>query len=132
MGRRLPMKNSTYANLLSYAARADPVHRIPPIRKLPVVLNLPQAISLAISANRKHPFRIPPHPRGAHRDRHEARGGLRWTRGSRLTSGTLGGRAKSCGPGAPKAGAKLATMLEHCRLRRWQSARFTEEITYKP
>jgi hypothetical protein len=27
---------------------------------------------------------------------------------------------------------KLATMLAHRGLRRWQSARFTEEITYKP
>ena len=40
--------------------------------------------------------------------------------------------AKSCGPGAPKSGAKLATMLLHCGLRRWQTGWFTEESAYKP
>ena len=35
--------------------------------------------------------------------------------------------AKSSGPGAPRSGAKLATMLKHRGLRRWQTEWFTEE-----
>ena len=37
--------------------------------------------------------------------------------------------AKSCGPGAPMQALSLREML---RERRWQSSRFTGEITYKP
>ena len=39
--------------------------------------------------------------------------------------------AKSCVPGAPKADANADDAQAH-RGGRWQSARLTEEITYKP
>ena len=39
---------------------------------------------------------------------------------------------KSCGPGAPRSGAKLAKMPRASRRRRWQTEWFTEESAYKP
>ena len=55
-------------------------------------------------------FDIPPQARGAHRDRHGARGGDAVDAKVPTDERRVRGRAKSCGPGAPMQALKLATM----------------------
>lgn len=45
--------------------------------------------------------------RGASRERHDTRGGMRWTRGCRKTSGAFARTAKSYGPDAPMQASSL-------------------------
>jgi hypothetical protein len=40
--------------------------------------------------------------------------------------------AKSCGPGAPRSGAKFSRSQSASQERRWQTEWFTEESAYKP
>jgi hypothetical protein len=50
---------------------------------------------------------IPAQHRGAFRDRHERKVGMRWTRVARLTSAPTCGTVKSCGPDASMVGVKF-------------------------
>ena len=63
--------------------------------------NLPQSARVAISVNRKHLRHYPASSKGAHRDRHEARGGNAVDATALTDERRCRGRAKSCGPGAP-------------------------------
>jgi hypothetical protein len=60
------------------------------------------AKNISLYQNRKSmPWsRRPASTRGADRDRHETRGGMRWTR-QRMRRARLAWTTKSCGPGAP-------------------------------
>jgi hypothetical protein len=52
-----------------------------------------------------------PDTKGAFRDRHERRAGMRWTRGALLTRALFLRTAKSCGPDASMVGVKSVIML---------------------
>jgi hypothetical protein len=54
---------------------------------------------------------IPAHTKGAFRDRHGRRVGMRWTQAALLTRALSLRTAKSCGPDASMVGVKLAMML---------------------
>jgi len=68
--------------------------------------NLPQGAVLLFRQIGRILSVIPPQPGGAHRDRHDVRGGDAVDVAALTDERASHGRAKSCGPGAPKAGAK--------------------------
>src|SRR6202035_2342333 len=64
-----------------------------------------------------------PH-KGAFRDRHERRAGMRWTRMALLTRAPLLRTAKSCGPDAPTLASSVAEVSAR---RWWQESPVTRE-----
>ena len=84
--------------------------RISAICKLPVVPICRRRRRLQVRQIRIIFFDIPPQARGAHRDRHGARGGDAVDAKVLTDERRVRGRAKSCGPGAPMQALKLATM----------------------
>ena len=75
--------------------------RISAICKLPVVPICRRRRRLQVRQIRIIFFDIPPQARGAHRDRHSARGGDAVDAKVLTDERRCRGRAKSCGPGAP-------------------------------
>ena len=61
---------------------------------------------------RRHPD---PH-KGAFRDRHERRAGMRWTRVALLTRALTSRTAKSCGPDASMVGVKSAKEISPAKV----------------
>ena len=75
-------------------------------------------------ANHPHISRHPGPHKGAFRDRHGRRVGMRWTRAAPLTRALILRTAKSCGPDAPTLASSWRKKFHQ---RRWQSSPVTGE-----
>src|ERR1700677_4936260 len=74
--------------------------------------------------NHLHISRHPGPHKGAFRDRHERRVGMRWTRVALLTRALTSRTAKSCGPDAPTL---ASSWRKRFRRRWWQTSPVTKE-----
>src|SRR5438477_9391437 len=80
-------------------------------------VNLSHASGIAQDPKSASHFRRPASPRGAARDRHETRGGMRWTLAHAEDESVELWTVKSCGPDAPTL---APSWRKKFRRRQWQ------------